>query len=235
MARLPRLNLAGAPQHILQRGNNRQVCFFEEQDYKVYLVKLLEYSKKYEVDIHAFVLMTNHVHLLVTPSTSQGVSQMMQSLGRYYVRYINVKYKRSGTLWEGRYKSTIVQTDLYFLCVMRYIEMNPVRAKMVEIATEYPWSSFRHNGLGKKIELITHHAVYQSLAPNKKERLKAYIGLFDQQLAEHTLQEIRTATNKSWVLGDASFKRQTEEHIGRRCGPIKRGGDHKSKKFKAGK
>ena len=123
------LNLADVPQHIIQRGINRQACFLEEQDYKVYLVKLLEYSEKYKVAVHAFVLMTNHVHILATPSTASGVSQLMQSLGRYYVRYINVKYRRSGTLREGRFKSTLVQTDIYFLSVMRYIELNPVRAK----------------------------------------------------------------------------------------------------------
>jgi putative transposase len=235
MARLPRLNLANIPQHIIQRGNNRQVCFLEEQDYKVYLVKLLEYSEKYKVAVHAFVLMTNHVHILATPSTTFGVSQMMQSLGRYYVRYINVKYKRSGTLWEGRFKSTLVQSDFYFLSVMRYIELNPVRAKMVKLVAEYPWSSFQHNGLGKKVALVTNHPVYKALASKREERLQAYIELFDQQLAEHTIQEIRDTTNKSWVLGDAGFKQQIEEQTARRCSPYKRGGDHKSNKYQDNK
>jgi len=231
MARLPRLNLAGVPQHIIQRCNNRQVCFFEDQDYKVYLVKLLEFSKKYQVAVHAFVLMTNHVHILATPSIDTGVSQMMQSLGRYYVRYINVKYRRSGTLWEGRFKSTLVQSDFYLLSVMRYIELNPVRAKMVQLVSEYPWSSFQHNGLGKKIELIASHSVYKVLASSKSERLKGYIQLFDEQLSDHSIQEIRDATNKSWVLGDENFKLQIEEQIHRRCSPQQRGGDHKSKEY----
>ena len=235
MARLARLNLAGIPQHIIQRGNNRQVCFIEDQDYKVYLVKLLEYCKKYDVAVHAFVLMTNHVHILATPSTPRGVSQVMQSLGRYYVRYINVKYQRSGTLWEGRFKSTLVQSDVYFLIVMRYIELNPVRAKMVKLIAEYPWSSFQSNGIGKEIALITTHPIYLALAKQKKARLEAYIQLFDQQLSEHTIQEIRDATNKSWVLGDANFQKEIEVQIGRRCSPFLRGGDHKSKKFKKGK
>jgi putative transposase len=128
MARLPRLNLPGIPQHIVQRGNNRQVSFFTEQDYAVYLDKLKDYAKQYKVDVHAFVLMTNHVHLLVTPETEKGVSQLMQSLGRYYVMYINKTYQRTGTLWEGRYKSTLVDSANYFLLVSRYIELNPVRA-----------------------------------------------------------------------------------------------------------
>jgi putative transposase len=231
MARLPRPNLADVPQHIIQCGNNRQVCFYEEQDYKVYLVKLLEYSAKYKVAVHAFVLMTNHVHILATPSTAGGISQLMQSLGRYYVRYINTKYRRSGTFWEGRFKSTIVQCDVYFLNVMRYIELNPVRALMVQLVSEYPWSSFQCNGLGKKIELITNHPIYRSLGKQKEARLAAYIKLFDQQLAEHTVNEIREATNKPWVLGTASFKQQIEVQIGRRCSPKQRGGDHKSKSY----
>jgi len=182
--------------------------------------------------LHAFVLMTNHVHILATPSTAYGISQMMQSLGRYYVRNINMKYKRSGTLWEGRFKSTLVQSDLYFVSVMRYIALNLVRANMVQLVAEYPWSSFQHKGLGKKIELITSHSTYKALASQKRERLQAYIQLFDQQIVEHTIQEIRDATNKSWVLGDAVFKRQIEEQLDRSCSPYQRGGDHESEKYK---
>ena len=172
--------------------------------------------------------MTNHVHILATPSTASGVSQVMQSLGRYYVRYINIKYRRSGTLWEGRFKSTLVQSDIYFLSVMRYIELNPVRAKIVQLVTGYPWSSFQSNALGKKIKLITPHCVYLALASQKPERLEAYIQLFDQQLTEHKIQEIRDATNKSWVLGDTNFKQKIEEQIHRRCSPYQRGADHKN-------
>ena len=131
MTRLPRLNLPNIPQHIIQRGNNRQACFFAEQDYWVYLDKLNAYRKKFDVDVHAYVLMTNHVHLLATPKTQFGVSELMQSLGRYYVRYINQTYRRTGTLWDGRYKSTLVDAKTYFLTVSRYIELNPVAANMV--------------------------------------------------------------------------------------------------------
>ena len=170
MPRLPRLNLAGVPQHVVQRGNNRQVCFFVEQDYVVYLDKLKYYAKQYQVDVHAFVLMTNHVHLLMTPYTDKGVSQLMQSLGRYYVRYINQTYNRTGTLWEGRYKSTLVDSEEYLLLVSRYIELNPVRANMVEHPAEYPWSSYHANALDKVVELISPHPVYQRLGNNKKAR-----------------------------------------------------------------
>ena len=163
MPRLPRLNAPGIPQHVVQRGNNRQVTFFADQDYAVYLDRLKEYAKKYNVMVHAYVLMTNHIHLLMTPLEEKGVSKLMQSLGRYYVRYVNQTYGRSGTLWEGRYKSTLVDVDNYFLAVSRYIELNPVRADMVEHAAEYPWSSYQANALGKPIELITPHSCYQGI------------------------------------------------------------------------
>jgi len=171
MARLPRLNLPGIPQHVIQRGNNKQVSFFNDKDYVVYLDKLKLYSTKYSVAVHSYVLMTNHVHLLMTPETEQGVSQVMQALGRYYVRYINQTYERTGTLWEGRYKSTLVDSDNYFLTVSRYIELNPVRAGMVAHPADYLWSSYQCNALGKPIELITPHSLSgagkKSKAPTK--------------------------------------------------------------------
>jgi putative transposase len=148
MARPPRLNLPNIPQHVTQHGNNRQACFFEEQDYAVYLDNLKKYSQKYRVSIHSFVLMTNHVHLLLMPETAGGVSQLFQALGRYYVRYINQTYNRTGTLWEGRYKSSLVDSKTYFLTVSRYIELNPVRAKMVSHPAKYPWSSYTSLGNG---------------------------------------------------------------------------------------
>lgn len=232
MARLPRLNLPGIPQHIVQRGNNRQVSFFTEQDYAVYLDKLKDYAKQYKVDVHAFVLMTNHVHLLVTPETEKGVSQLMQSLGRYYVMYINKTYQRTGTLWEGRYKSTLVDSANYFLLVSRYIELNPVRANMVEHPAEYPWSSYHGNALDKHIALLTAHHCYQSLGTNQEERKRAYRALFEHHIPALTLQEIRDATNKAWVLGENRFKQQIEQQTGRRSEPLAKGGDRRSKTFR---
>ncbi len=148
MARLARVAPVGVPQHIIQRGNNRQVCFAGEEDMKAYLHWLKEMSKKYQVDIHAWVLMTNHVHLLCTPWKENAVSQMMQSLGRLYVRYFNHTYQRSGTLWEGRFKSCLVQSERYLLELYRYIELNPVRADMVDKPSDYSWSSYAINALG---------------------------------------------------------------------------------------
>ena len=232
MARLPRLNLPNIPQHVVQRGNNRQVCFFNDTDYAVYLDKLKEYSKKYKVAVHSYVLMTNHVHLLMTPSDKKGISLLMQSLGSYYVRYINYTYNRTGTLWEGRYKSTLIDSDNYFLVVSRYIELNSVRACMVKHPSEYPWSSFRRNALGVDIKLIEPHYCYQSLGNTNKLRQEAYKALFDGQIPEYTIKEIRDSLNKAWVLGDKKFKLQIEEQSGRRATPLPRGGDRKSSKFK---
>jgi putative transposase len=232
MARLPRLNLPGIPQHLVQRGNNRQVSFFSEQDYTVYLDKLKEYGKKYKVAVHAYVLMTNHVHLLMTPETEKGVSQLMQALGRYYVMYINKTYQRSGTLWEGRYKSTLVDSDNYFLLVSRYIELNPVRAGMVSHPAEYPWSSYRGNALETNIELLTEHGCYQALGETASKRQVAYRALFDYGIDDLTLEEIRDATNKAWVLGENRFKQQIEQQAGRRASPLPKGGDRKSKSYK---
>ena len=215
----------------MQRGNNRQACFFAEQDYAVYLDKLKEYSLKYNVTVHAYVLMTNHVHLLMTPSTCQGISQLMQSLGRYYVYYINHTYRRSGTLWEGRYKSTLVDADNYFLLVSRYIELKPVRAAMVEHPAEYPWSSYQANALDKQIELLTPHPCYLALGESEVIRKENYRALFDHHIPLLTLQEIQEATNKAWVLGDERFKQQIEQQTGRKSSPQKRGGDRKSKAY----
>mgnify|MGYP001059216657 CR=1 FL=1 len=233
MARLPRLNLPGVPQHLIQRGNNGQVSFFSDKDYAVYLDKLKLYSKKYSVAVHSYVLMTNHVHLLVTPETEQGVSQMMQSLGRCYVRYINQTYERTGTLWEGRYKSTLVDSDNYFLALSRYIELNPVRAEMVAHPAEYPWSSYQCNALGKPIELITPHILYQGLAKTEKTRKKRYAALFDKTIPDYTLEEIRDSINRAWVLGDERFKKKIEKQTGRRVSPLARGGDRRSEDYRA--
>lgn len=232
MARLPRLNLPGIPQHIIQRGNNRQVCFFVEQDYIVYLDKLKEYSRKYKVHVHSYVLMTNHVHLLLTPEGPNGVSRLLQALGRYYVRYINQTHGRTGTLWEGRFKSSLVDSEFYFLIVSRYIEMNPVRASMVSHPAEYPWSSYQKNGIGKPIGLITPHSCYLSLGKTDKERQESYCSLFEHQIPERTLEEIRNSINKAWALGCDRFKRQIEAQTGQRMTTLSHGGDRKSDKFK---
>ncbi|WP_223788376.1 transposase [Marinicella meishanensis] len=233
MARLPRLNLPDIPQHVVQRGNNRQVCFFSDQDYVVYLDRLKHYSRKYKVAIHAYVLMTNHVHLLMTPSDEKGVSRLIQALSSAYVRYINMTYGRTGTLWEGRFKSSLVDSENYFLVVSRYIELNPVRAQMVSHPSEYPWSSYRKNALGIPIKLITPHWCYHQLGKNDEERILTYQSLFKDRIPDFTLAEIRDSINKTWVLGDSKFKSQIEEQTGRRASPLPKGGDRKSEEYKS--
>ena len=232
MARLPRLNIPDIPQHVIQRGNNRSVCFFSEEDYSVYLDKLKEFSIKHKVAVHSYVLMPNHVHLLVTPSTDDGVSRLIQTLSSYYVRYINQTHNRTGSLWEGRYKSSLVDSDNYFLLVSRYIELNPVRAGMVDHPSEYPWNSYHKNAEGTPIKLITPHYCYQSLGETDKLRQENYKSLFDNHIPDYTMKEITDAVNKAWVLGDDRFMKQIEDQTGQRVKPIQRGGDRKSKEFK---
>lgn len=223
MPRLPRITPAKIPVHIIQRGNNRQVCFGSEEDNAVYADWLKEYSKKYDVDIHAWVFMTNHIHLLCTPHHENAVSKMMQSLGRSYVQYFNREYRRSGTLWEGRFRSCLVQENEYLLELYRYIELNPVRAGVVNSPAEYSWSSYQINGVGKKSELCTPHANYLSLGSTTDERLQNYRELFTDDVEEDMLQEIRENIQKGMVLGNDRFKEEIEILTDRRCVAQKRG------------
>lgn len=232
---LARLYFPGCAQHVIQRGNNRQACFYQEADYQAYLSFLKEAASKYQVAIHAFVLMTNHVHLLVTPSDEQGVSRLMQAQGRRYVQYFNFTYGRTGTLWEGRYKSTLVDADNYVLAVYRYIELNPVRAGMVPHASEYPWSSFQSNAKGAPNPLLSPHSLYVQLGETLEERLRVYRSLFRGRMPERELTAIRDATNKAWALGDDQFKAQLAAKAGRRPVPLGRGGDRKSAKYREDK
>ena len=223
MARLVRVSPVEVPQHIVQRGNNRQVCFGGEEDMKAYLNWLKEFSKKYKVDVHAWVLMTNHVHILCTPQEEEAISRMMQSIGRMYVRYYNYTYKRSGTLWEGRFKSSLVQSERYLLELYRYIELNPVRAEMVDDPAEYSWSSYASNALGIRTELQTPHSEYLSLGKTKEERLENYRALFKAHVNAELLKEIRESVNKGLPLGSERFTAQIEALTDRRVTPRKAG------------
>ena len=223
MARLPRLDVPGVAQHVIQRGNNRQVCFGSEEDFAAYAGWLHEYSVKHEVAIHAWVFMTNHVHLLVTPQKQGGVSALMQSLGRRYVPYFNHQYKRSGTLWEGRFKSCLVQSERYLLECYRYIELNPVRANMVEGPGEYKWSSYQHNGLGIKSKLATPHEEYQALGRTDELRRDWYRSFFVGQVRPEVLKQIRQSTQKGLVIGNDRFAQEIEVLSKRRATPAKLG------------
>lgn len=223
MARLPRLCLPGIPQHIVQRGTNRQACFASKEDMATYANRLGEYACKFNIAIHAWVFMTNHVHLLVTPETDTGVSRMMQSIGRRYVRYFNYTYRRSGTLWEGRFKSCAVEAESYLLACQRYIELNPVRAGMVDDPSEYTWSSYRSNALGLVSNLLTPHRVYLELGAATDERCAAYRGLFTGHLDPQIIDRIRSSANKGLALGSEQFLDEIENLSGRRVRPLKKG------------
>ena len=233
MPRLPRYVIPGQPQHIIQRGNNRNVIFAAEMDYLFYLDKLGELSRRLDCDLHAYVLMTNHVHLLITPQEEGGVGKALQMMGRYYVQYFNHTYQRTGTLWEGRYKATLIDSETYLLTCMRYIELNPVRAGMVNHPSEYPWSSYRYNALGKPDPLLTPHLQYRRLGKTDEERQAAYRQLFRRHIPEASLAEIRETTNKGWVLGNDRFKQRIQKQLERRVEPAARGGDRKSKEFRS--
>ncbi len=175
MPRQPRLVIPDHPQHVIIRGNNREAIFYSDEDYRFFLDKLKQACDKHQCDLHAYVMMTNHVHLLMTPYTESGISKAMQMLGRYYVQYFNYAYHRTGTLWEGRYKAALIDSENYLLTCYRYIELNPVRAEgMVQHPAEYPWSSHRFNALGKIDALVASHLMYQRLGKSV-ERVKSLI------------------------------------------------------------
>ena len=228
MPRPTRLNLAYIPQHVTQRGNNRQACFFADEDRTVYLSLLETSARRRECAVHAYVLMTNHVHLLVTPSIPDGVSKLMQDVGREYVRYINFTYKRSGTLWEGRFKSSLVDSDSYCLACYCYIELNPVRAAMVTTPCQYLWSSYHANALQAEDRLITPHQQWISPGDDPASRCQAYKGLFKTQPPESTVRAIRYYNKKGLPLGTASFTQQIEEQLQIKLGTGKVGRPRKT-------
>lgn len=219
MTRKLRLSPIGIPQHIVQRGNNRQACFLSEKDFISYTAWLKQYAVQYQVDIHAWVFMTNHVHLLATPQSPNAISSMMQSLGRKYVRYFNDTYQRTGTLWEGRFKSCLVQSERYCLQVYRYIELNPVRAGIVDDPAKYYWSSYQVNALARPSDLCTPHQTYQDIATGAESRIRAYRSLFSCQVERKLIENIRDATNRGLVIGDSIFKQDIESLTGRKIYP----------------
>ena len=223
MARLPRLTAPGLPHHLIQRGNNRQAIFVDEVDCARYLDDLGELAAAHGLAVHAYVLMPNHVHLLATPADRDTLSRVMQALGRRYVRQFNDRHRRTGTLWEGRYRSTVVKTDRYLLACMRYIELNPVRAGLVDEPGDYRWSSHPHQ-LGLRMDpLITEHAVYWALGNTPFERQLAYRRLFEQNLQADDIEAIRSATHRGWVLGGRGFADEIAGQTGRRTRPVRRG------------
>lgn len=218
-----RYELTDIAQHVIQRGNNRQPCFFADEDYHLYLECLADAAKRFACNIHAYVLMTNHVHLLVTPRAANAVAKLMQSVGRKYVRYVNDQYRRTGTLWEGRYKASLVGAGHYVLSCYRYIELNPVRADMVKDPADYRWSSYARNAWGKPDVGIKEHYEYTELGRDAESRLKAYRELFKTMLDAEALDDIRRNLNQCRAFASARFTSEIEATLKRRIQPGKAG------------
>ncbi len=223
MARMPRYFVPDQPQHIIQRGNNRGPIFASEEDYRFYLECLYDAADKQALAIHAYVLMTNHVHLLATPQDETSIPKTLQSVGRRYVQYFDYHYSRPGTLWEDHHKATVIDSTHYLFTCSRYIELNPVRAGMVGHPREYPWSSYHHNAQGKADRLITAHCLYRRLGRTNKERHTGYRHLFRSHLSEHDVTTIQEATNKGWTLGNSRFREKVKSLSKRRSKPLPRG------------
>jgi putative transposase len=217
MARLPRLTVPGYPHHIIQRGNNRQPIFVHGGDYELLLELLEENAKKFQVAIHAYVLMSNHFHLLATPETAEGIPQMMQAVGRRYVRNFNLRHGRTGTLWEGRYKSTLIQAERYLLACMVYIDLNPVRAGMATEPGDYPWTSHNHY-MGRRADrLVTPHPLYWELGNTPFSRDEAYASLVRSGISTDQQRALTDSALRGWALGEpnyvADLQRRTERRV----------------------
>ena len=223
MPRKPRMYLPDVPCHVIQRGNNREASFFTVRDYQFYLECLRDASQRYGVLVHAYALMTNHVHLLMTPIKKHSISSVMQSIGRRYVQYINQTYRRTGTLWEGRHKASLVDEENYLLTCMRYIELNPVRANLVSHPSEYRWSSYRCNANNEENKLIFRHGTYEALGLSREERAQAYRSLFNLELEPDDVTLIRKSAMFSMPVGNSRFKKQIEKVLKRKIGYSQRG------------
>jgi putative transposase len=223
MARLPRYSIKNQPQHVIQQGRDGQQIFFEEQDYQYFHDCLDAAAYNYQLRVHAYVLMPDHVHILATPANTNSVSRTIQSIGRNYVQYFNECYQGVGTLWEGRYRATVLDARNYLLSCSRYIELNPVRDRLVDKPADYRWSSYAHNAGRKTDEMITPAREYQRLGGDDKERARAYRALFKQKISDEQSQQITEATLKGWVLGDARFARKIETLSGRRATQLPKG------------
>ncbi|MEP6791599.1 MAG: transposase [Ramlibacter sp.] len=223
MARLPRLTLPGYPHHVIQRGNNRQPIFAAPPDYVALLAMLQESAHKFGVVLHAYVLMSNHFHLLATPDTADGLPQMMQAVGRRYVRYFNQGQGRSGTLWEGRYKATLIQADRHLLACMAYMDLNPVRAGMVAQARDYPWSSHGHYAGLRTDRLVEPHPLFWALGNTPFAREAAYSELVTAGVSEQQQLALTQATLKGWALGDDAYVADLQKRTLRRVSKTRAG------------
>jgi putative transposase len=216
MARLPRLTVPGYPHHIIQRGNNRQAIFSSNSDYEALLEMLDEHSRQSKVAIHAYVLMSNHFHLLATPEASEAIPQLMQAVGRRYVRRFNQRHARTGTLWEGRYRSTLIQTERYLLACMAYIDLNPVRAGLVADPGDYPWSSYSHYVGRRPDKLVSPHPLYWELGNTPFSREAAYADLVHAGITAEQQRALTDSALRGWALGEPDYVADLQKRTQRR-------------------
>ena len=223
MARLPRLSLAGYPHHIILRGNNRQAIFMDSADFQQMLALLQANAQDQQVQIHAYVLMSNHLHLLLTPLQNDSLPKMMQAVGRSYVLYFNKRHGRSGTLWEGRYRSTLIQTERYLLACMAYIDLNPVRASMVVQAADYLWSSHGHY-IGRQNEAwLSPHPLYWEMGNTPFAREAAYAAMVQSGIGQKQQQALTSSALSGWALGEDAFVEGLQKQTPRRVNAAKAG------------
>lgn len=205
MPRIARLQVPDVPLHIVQRGHNRMTCFADDKDHELYLGLIEQFGRACACTVHAYVLMTNHVHLLLTPARLESASDLMRAIGQRYVQHFNRKYQRTGSLWEGRFHSSLVDAESYFFACQRYVELNPVRAGLATYPGQYRWSSHRANAEGVPSRIVVPHGLYLALGCSDRERQRAYRALFDRRLSAVQVDAIRGAIKGNRPLGDAKF------------------------------
>jgi putative transposase len=232
MARLPRLVIPNQPLHIMHRGNNRQGIFESEEDIVRIKEDICYALEKSGCQLHTYVIMTNHLHLLLTPESKEQLAVFMQAMANKYVRYFNAKHRRTGTIWEGRYKSCLVDSEQYLFTLYKYIEMNPIKANMVESLIDYPWSSYAHHALGQADALISEHPLYQTLGKNIEARCDAYQALFDGLDITKQNECITQATARGEAYGSDAFHQWIERIISRPTRLVAHGGDRKSETYR---
>jgi putative transposase len=223
MARLPRYYINNQPQHILLQSMGDAEVFHDPDDYDYYRDCLAYAAENNDLKIHAYAIMPTQVSILASPGNDNSIPRTLQSVGRNYVQYYNYYYEHKGTLWEGRYRATVVDPKNYLLLCSQYIESKPVRAGTVKNPKDYKWSSYSHNGLGKNSEIISDHKTYASLGKTAKDRATAYRATMKKKLDAETLDYIRDTTKKGWAMGDAKFAAKIEKICGRRATPLPKG------------
>ncbi len=223
MPRLPRLNILNNPHYVTQCGHNWQPCFFDDEDYESYLECLSKASHQYQCKIHSYLLLENNIQLLVSPMINGGISSLMQSIGRRYVQYVNHKYKRSGTLWGGRYKACVIDAQGYLLTMYQYIENEPVRKGIVSHPKDYPWSSYHYHVKGGLSNIITDHSIFEKLGKTQEERGVKYAEKLDFPINAFLLRYIKEIINSDIVLGGDNFVSEIEDLFDQRVRPLKRG------------